>query len=302
MNGSQYNAAVLAAARNQPLGGTRRGGSSKPGHDWKVRVEPATDESRRQVRVYVGTGTVNDRVAAISYLRTDDPRGWKMPEDYRGIANATRLYGKDFALVDRLLTETSDPPHLLLETPSADGSDAGDFERVPDDRSRPPFFRTTAAFEKQLWRAVVFVSATPGRYSRIENRIHFPLPVRNTRFRVAARSRMPTTTAGVQSGSNFELARLYLLRDPAHPERDELHVEQRCFWSLWTTNVSPYLDFLPPILEAAELATLATLTAGGAGLVLGTVILGAEAILVDELLNAIADNFEKGASVEFWTA
>ncbi len=284
MTSEQFNAAVRAAARNQPLGGTRRGGSGEPWHHWKVRVEKADPSAEgNQYRVLIGPGAVNDSIAAITYLATGDPRQW---EPATSPATAT---------VDRLLTEPEDPPHLLIETPLA--ADLGDFERVPDDERRPSAFRSKADWEKQLWQCSVFVSATPANYGRVENRLHFPLPKRNTRFRVAARSRMPNTTFGVQLGGNFELARLYLLRDPTHAERDELLVQQLCFWSLWTANVSPYLDF---DVASPELPTFGV----GAGLADSFAQGQSEIsdIITGELFQRIAADFESAAHVEFWTA
>ena len=270
MNSTQFNELVRDAARNQPLRGVKRNAGGPSSHHWKTRVARVSGDPR-QWRCYVGPGVINDRVAAITYLRTGDPRGWEMPPDYPGIAAMQRIYGSGFTVVDRVLTEKQDRPHLLLTAPSEDGSDTGDFERVPDEY-REPFFMTEPMWKLDLWQAVVFATAAPRRYSRVENSLGFPAPTSTARFRVATRSRMPDLSPGIiAAGGQIELARLFLTRDPARPDRDAIHVQQRVFWSLATRNVEPLLD-IPALGE------------------IGNIVLG-----------GLSDLLGSGASVQFWS-
>lgn len=296
MESEAFNHLVAAAARKQPLRGVKRAGRGTGPHHWKVRTERVGDRDGRQWRVFVGPGAVNDRVAVITYLRENDPRGWTMPPDYPARGEMARFYGDAFPIVDRRLTELADPPHLLAETPL--GNDAGDFMRVPDDTRRPEFFRTPDRWKRQLWKASVFVSATPARFSRVENRLHFPLPTKNVRYRIGISEALPKTEGGVQAGGAHELARVYLLREPGNIEADEIFVQQRCFWSLWTMNVAPFFDLDPFVATASfPLIGLGGVGALGAvGLVLGF------NLVTDALFREIAAGFEKPSSVEFWSA
>ena len=299
MDSHEYNGLVAEAARRQILRGPKWESPGGGKHHWKTRTA-RFGEDPRQWRVSVEPGTVNDHPAVITYLRNGDPRGWTMPDDYARKDEAARFYGNDFAIVDRRLTERQDPPFLLAETPAAiDENDAGDFERVPDDERRPESFRTRDTIERQLWKASVFVSATPARFSRVENRLHFPLPTKNVRYRVGLASGLPRNPGGVvQAGGTHELARLFCLRTPGQPELDEVFVQQRCFWSLWTTNISPFLA----IDALGAVAGFPLIALGGVGAIgAATIAIGWD-LLTDLVFREAAAGFQKPASVEFWTA
>lgn len=286
MNATEYNALVRAAARNQPLRGVKRNGGGPANHHWKTRVSRLPGDPR-QWRCFVGPGAINDRVASITYLRTGDPRGWEMPDDYPGRAAMERLYGREFTAVDRVLTETGDRPHLLLTAPAAGAP--GDFEPVPD-AEREPFFMTEAMWEKEIHRAVVFATATPQRYTYVENALGFPIRPRLSRFLVAARPRLPALAPGVVgTGGHIALARLFLVRDPARPDLDTIHVQQLCYWSLFTRVIAPNLDIATPLIPTGDLPPA-----------FGVFVAGVEkAILL--AFDALADLIAQGARVEFWS-
>ncbi len=285
MTSREFNARVSEAERAQIIQGPRNESRGGIRCHWQASVERLPTHpvlpAARTWQVFVRPGTINDRVAAISYLRENDPRGWTVPENHPGAAEALRIYGANYGFIDRELTELLDPPHLLVTTPSAESSqDLGDFAAVAD-ASRPAFFRTLAAFDADLYRASVFVTAAPLRVSRVEDRLGFPLPTRNRRFRVHV-GQLPTRAATVASGGRFELHRLYLLRVPGRADLDRLYVQQRCFWSLWTANVEPnpfggFDPFLPP----------------------GLVDLFNE--LTDLVFDQVSNVLETAASTEFWT-
>ncbi len=321
MTSAEYNALVSRAAENQPLRGTRRDGTGPGPHHWRVSalrisakkqnewgINPldgtqyfsaAIFQRGGQVatpgwRIYVGAGTVNDRVAAITYRKENDPRGWKMPEGYPATAESQT--------VDRLLTERADPPHLLLTGPGEDSKAGGDFERVPDNiRARhPSAFRTREMWDLELWTAVVYVTAEPISSSIAWDRTGSPLPKRNGRFRIAARSRMPVQPLGTQSGGAHQLATLYLTRTPGEPERDRLYVQQRTFWSLWTANadISPFGVFDPFLGVGPGFGGI------GGGIVdaIGDATFAAIDIITLGTLSEIAELYSDASTVEFWTA
>lgn len=336
MNFEEFNTLARKAARNEILQGVppRRSAGDSP-HHWRVSWRRVSDSSQgssgadrpvasiqrvagggdfalnatgdpRLWRLFVGPGTVNDHMAAITYRRRGDPRGWIMPPDYPGIATAVKIYGPDFEMVDRLLTERINPPHLLVTTPSAvDAKDLGDFERVPDG-SRPAFFRTSAMWEQDLYSAALFVSAMPLRPSYVEGRTHFPLPTRIARFRIALRSRMPTRPPGVQIGGQFPLATIYLTRDPKNRNpvfTDTLHLRQRCYWSLWTANALPIdlLTIAGVLVDVAFAANLLPLILPSGALVAES-FLAANAIATNLLLDELSNIFNTASSVDFWSA
>ncbi len=292
MTATQYNALVSRAAQNQPLRGTRRDGTGPGPHHWRVAAQSLQDQS--QWRVFIGAGTVNDRVAAITYRRENDPRGWRMPDDYPATGESQT--------VDRLLTERLDPPHLLLTSPSVDGKDGGDFESIGDSiRARhPSAFRTREMWDLELWTAVVYVTAEPVSSSIAWDRLGFPLPTRNGRFRCAARSRMPAQPLGTQLGGAHQLATLYLTRTQGEPERDTLYVQQRSFWSLWTANadINPFGNFDPFLGQAPSF--------GGIGGGIADSIAQGTFATIDAItgiaLASIAELYSEASTVQFWTA
>jgi len=333
----EFNRLVRLALRNEPLRGLspRPGGAGSP-HHWEVSWRRVSDGSSgtasstvapvaglqrvagggrfalnatgdpRLWRIFVSPGTVNDHMAAITYRRAGDPRGWTMPPDHPGIPLAKKIYGPNWDLIDRLLTERTDPPHLLVATPHAtDPKDLGDFVRVRDD-SRPAFFRTAEMWDLDLYSAALFISAMPARPSYVEGVTHFPLPQRISRYRVMVRSVMPTVPPGVQLGGQFRLATLYLTRDPKHRDpvfTDTLHVRQLCYWSLWTANALPadLLTLTGAIVDLAFATNLLPLTLPSGALAAAS-ILAANAYATNLLLDELANIFDSASTVDFWSA
>lgn len=332
MTAHEYNLIVSRAAQNQPLRGTRRDGTGPGPHHWRVTAQRIgvkkqnewginpldgyqyfSEESRINPldgkaymgndkpkpkpgwRIYVGPGTVNDRVAAITYRREHDPRGWQMPENYPALDESPT--------VDRLLTERTDPPYLLLTGPGDTAAKTGgDFERIPDAlRARhPSAFRTREMWELELWTAVVFVTAEPVSSSIAWDRIGAPLPTRNGRFRIAARSRMPNQPLGTQHGGAHQLATLYLTRTPEKPERDALYVQQRTYWSLWTANadLSPFGNFDPFLGVGPGFGGI------GGGIVdaIGDATFATIDLITFGALSDISELYSDASTVQFWTA
>lgn len=288
MNAEEFNRKVEEALRNEPLRGVLRIEEGSDFHHWEISSRRAADPEQRRWRLFVSPGAVNDKVAAITYLRDGDPRGWIMPEDHPGIAMARRLYGSDFKLVDRLLTEREDPPHLLLTAPAEDGSDLGDFRRIEDaQRITPAFFRSAEMWELELYRASLFLTAQPQNFSYVENRLRLPVPTRNARFRLAVASRLPVDTEGVATGGQLEIARLFLTRDPRARSpivSDTLYVQPRRFWSFWTANAEPdpFGNFAATFGSADPTGAIEAITAAA--------------------FAAIGADLAAASSVEFWSA
>lgn len=275
----EFNDHVAAALRNRPLRGfTDDFGGGDLIHDWKTHVSPDY-ENPRLWRVLVEPGSVNDRMACISYLRVGDPRGWIMPDNHSQIEEMRKIYGDDFRFVDRRLTERLDPPHLLCLTPDAAGQDLGDFQLVPPD-DRPEALRGAAHWEFDCYRTSVFVTAMPLRASRVLDLLGFPVPSKNRRYRVYV-GKLPTRVATVLAGGHKELARLWLLRPPGQPLGDILEVEQRCFWSLRQMNAEPSLGGFDPFFRIPGLEIIDLITA--------------------LILDGVAGDFEAAASGEWWT-
>lgn len=320
MTAHEYNLIVRRAAEKQPLRGTTRLGGGPAPHHWRVTArrqytaknewginpldgtqyfsDPIFSQSGQITsdawRIYIGTGTINDRVATITYKRQGDPRGWEIPPDYPDQTGS--------ATVDRKLSEHIDPPFLLATAPNPAGTDPGDFRRMSDNdrRTYRSFFRTKEMWERELWTASVFVTAEPLTQGIAWDRIGFPLPARNGRFRCMVRPRMPATPQGTQLGGTHQLAELHLVRVPGKPQQDRLFIEQRCFWSLWTANadISPFGEFQPYLDTVTGLDVLAGGIAGaiaaGAYAFANAVTLGA--------LQEIANLYANASTVEFWTA
>jgi hypothetical protein len=321
MTAREYNALVRREAQNQPLRGTRSVGGAPGPHHWRVSARRQSTQKNgwhinpldgKQFfsdaifsqsgkftsdawRIYIEPGTVNDRMSRITYKVADDPRGWEMPANYRR-ENPTA------PTVDRKLSEHIDPPYLLAVAPSADGRDPGDFLRMSDEiRKRyRSIFRTREMWDCELWTASVFVTAEPLTQGIAWDRLGFPFPARNGRFRCMLRPQMPVTPSGTQLGGTHQLAELHLVRTPGKPERDRMFIEQRCFWSLWTANadISPFGEFQPYLDTARGLDGLA----GG---IAGAIAVGTYAFVDAVTLGAlqeIADLYASASTVEFWTA
>ncbi len=284
MSAAEFNAIARAGARQQVLSILERRTPAGIECHWQARAErflrPSLLDPQRTWSLFVRPGTINDRVAAISYRKSDDPRGWEPGPEHPALVAAEKTFGAGYVFADRELTEKQDPPYLLVTTPDAAGGDLGDFQRVQD-RARPEFFRDEQSFEADLYRASVFVTAAPLRVSRAENRLGLPVPTRNRRFRLHV-GPLPLRLVTVAAGGHFELHRVFLLRQPGQPEADQMFVQQRCFWSLWTANVAPDLfgnfdPFLPPgVFDLFNAFT-------------------------DILFGEVANVLESAGSAEFWT-
>jgi hypothetical protein len=154
-------------------------------------------------------------------------------------------------------------PALAIIAPNADATDLGSFQRVSDSQ-RPPWFRTATAWELDLYRCSVVVSATPPSVPDVLiPGVPFSLPPSTLvgalseaavrailaslglgeriacqplapPYRVRA-ARLPPVLDGT---ADFRLAYLYLTRAPgAAPEADRLEVQQTCFWNLAAFSV-----------------------------------------------------------------
>ncbi len=327
MTALEFNARVREASRHQRLPGhTRNRENRPPAHKWKVScdryvpapaqdfgINPLTGEpyfsasvfqhepppSPRLWRVDVGTGSVNQTPATIEYRRTGDPRGWEMPEGYVPFEAVKNILGSAYPFADRLMWEEP-RPFILVTAPSPDNpADLGGFIKTSNVR-RPPLFRTAEAWEKDLYQASVWVSVGFWRADPSLDLVRGKeAPRRLTRWRVFA-GRFPNSSDSIRVGTAKELARLYLLRDPAHPENDEMHVQQRTYWNLIARTVEPVFG-LGSALELAEAATLAVLPLGAGGLALGTALLAAEAALTEILLENLNDVLASTAEIDLWS-
>lgn len=295
MNALDYNRRVAELQRHQPLRGIEDFGTGGVRHDFMVR---ARKQSLREWVVTVSPGTVNDQMAAITYLRARDPRGWIMPEDHPQIPLMRRLYGDDFTIVDRLLTERP-APYLLLTTPDESGQDVADFRRVPDE-ARPAFFKSAAMWEKELLVAYVFVTAAPLRVSRAETLNGFPVATRARRFRIHA-GPLPNRLQTVQVGGHREIARLFLERTPGAPEADRIHIPQpqATCWNLWTASVQPSLDF-GHAFDPTPVPVFGI--GGGIGDGIAAGFFGAIDAITAGVLGGIADLLDQAATTEYWSA
>jgi hypothetical protein len=278
-------------------------------HKWKIRYSrvassdphPTGIDTARLWRIYVGSGCVNDEIACIQYLRTGDPRGWQMPANYGPFQSLARLYGKDYPFVDRPLYETSNPPHVLLTAPDTGEQDLGGFVALSP-LQRPPFFRTAAMWELNLYRAAVLVNQAPFRSdpASLNLAIGGAQPIR---WRIQA-GKVPAQVsgAGVSATSYALLARLYLTRKPGHPESDRLYIEQLCFWPLFSRSAinQSLLDLAGAVAQTAAGTDLAVLGLGVGGLILGEGLIGIEEGLTNLLLSQLDDIAASTSSVEFW--
>ncbi len=318
MTEREYNAVVRAAARNQRLGGTRRGGQATPSHHWRVTASPLPRKNEWGInpldgtqyfsdaifsqsgkfssdawRINIGPGTVNDRMACITYKVADDPRGWQPPPDYPLATGESQ--------VDRRINEQRDPPHLLAVAPSEDGKKPGDFRQMSDEdrRTYRSFFRTREMWDCELWTASVFVTAEPLTQGIAWDRLGFPLPARNGRFRCMVRPEMPAAVRGTQLGGQHQLAELHLVRVPGKPERDRMFVEQRCFWSLWTANadMNPFGEWNPFLGSPPGFGGIG----GGIADAFAQAAFAFADFITGQALQEIADLYAGASTVEFWS-
>ncbi len=209
-------------------------------HPWKVSAglwhdAPESYPAKPELlwRVDVASACINDLPVCMIYDRAHDARGWVMPDKYPAPKRGD--FGYNPVLVDRPLTEKTDPPFLVVQAPGAGQPVAQWKDFVPvADSIRPDFFKTEEMWSKTLMRAFVIASTDPAVAQQYEPR----LPPALKRFRVFAGKRPLRVTE--EGGGFVEIARLYLTRDPDNdPANDQLYVEQLVFWDLMAMILQP---------------------------------------------------------------
>jgi len=238
-------------------------------HPWKTRVTVGTKVGTWRVTML--PGYVNDNEATVGYLKTDDVRGWKMPETYP----VSRISG---TVCERSWREKDQPPFLALDTET-------DFSAVADG-ARPQAFRTADAWEKDLVVASVYLYSRPTWA--------FAGHVLPARYRTWA-GRLPVRPAfpfGVR-----ELARVYVLKGTA-PDDQQAFVKQMEFWDLAAETVEP-VKLLPYYVPTG--GSLDAIGASvGIGLI-GSALDAGGSMLTDSINAAFANIATETSSVEFWT-
>lgn len=182
--------------------------------------------------ISIRSGAILDQLPSILYRREGDPRGWDLPKDYVESEPVNSPW------VERdLLDDPSNPPILVVRDPDEAAAKSPDFTRIADkDRLaiEGGAFCSEADWGLELWRAHVVLTARPFRQSW--QSVSLPAP-RLNRFRLYTLRSRPSISAA--AGATFELATLYLLRDPQSPASARLKVRQHEWWGLWTTIVQP---------------------------------------------------------------
>lgn len=238
-------------------------------HPWRCTLQSGA--LPRQWRLTMKSGFVDDVEATVAYLAENDPRGWKMPENFP----ASRIH---HGVCERSWREKLDAPYLSLDL-------SRDFLPVPD-AARPAFFMTEAAWEKDLWMASVFLCARP--INLIAGRT---LPPRHRTWA----GKMPSAFTAYPYGIR-ELARVYVLAGSS-PEDAEAHLQHREFYDLHTAAVEP-VSLLP---DYKPINT----NFGGIGLGFADAALDGFNIVADSLtrqVNEALQNLRAGSStVEMWS-
>ena len=244
-------------------------------HPWRVtsrRPDIGGLDAGRAWRFDIEPGAINDACPAIPYRRKGDPRGWKGPST-------------GAAIVDReLIDDPTDPPWLLAMAPSARAKTADDFTLRPKS-TWPDYFAYEADDElkdAELWRAHVVLSALPLRSAALDPLL--PAPALR-RFRLYVTRRLPAIAAA-DAGGWVELATLWLLRtDRTQPDADQMHVEPKEFWPLWSAIVQPGADLVSSLDEITKDV--------GQG--------GVNQLLADLVRDDVAEDLVGAAFVSFWT-
>lgn len=232
---AQHNGVLDHLARNLIVGVIgEQTESSNFSHPWKVKVQPfekregSTLDPAANWRIDLRAGTMNDTLPVIPFRRQNDPRGWQPPSGYVDPAPSNSPW------IDRdVLDDLDDPPFLVAR-------ETRDFTRIADkDRIKVESGAFCGAddWERELWRAHVLLSATP---HVINIGPDLPSPKLN-RLRLYLVPTLPTTTIA-PAGVAFELATLYLLRDPDGRDASELRVRQREHWPIWAEIIQPVSD------------------------------------------------------------
>lgn len=263
--------------------------------------------------VTVGEGCVNDFPASIEYLAQGDPRGWIMPDNYPRYQYLQKLYGQAYPFVDRpMWDDGTGAPFLLLTAPNANASDLGGFIKTPDGL-RPDFFRTADMWARDLYQASVMVTVTPFEADPAEVNLAISGP-RLIRWRVLCGQIPSNTTGNTNAGSGAtgiatqELARIYLVRTPNHPELDDTYVQQIVFWDLMAQSILdiPLLEVIGLSAAAAGALDLGLLavaagSGSGAGLAIATAMVGLSAAVVQLVVTNVQQIIAATSGVAFWT-
>ena len=230
-------------------------------HPWRVRAQrfepPAASTIAPEAawRIDIAAGAINDTAPVILYHREKDPRGWQKPADY---SERSTPDSRPSTFLERdLLDDPEDPPCLVAFDPPS-----GDFEQIPDERRitiERGAFCSAEAWELELWRSHVVLTADPGQ-SRLFDITLPPPKLARYRFSISAKQPPPNVGGFARAGGTFVLAKLYLLRDPGSPADAVLRVKQEEFWPLWAAIAQPGRD-LPAIpfplpVNLDELATV----------------------------------------------
>ena len=287
----QHNGLVKALLRSRMLGVIPRFGAPTPyPHCWRVTADrfEATKTSKLDPkttwRLDVTAGTVNDGLAAIPYLRDQDPRGWVQPPDYTAASTSSSNLT---AWIDRdSLDDLDNPPFLVIRDPSVNATSSNEWTYIPDNL-RPHLeggaFCGADDWKLELWRAHVLLSAVPLKTYWLAGAL---TPPALKRYRLYTAGVKPGISFAAQSGGWLEIATLYLLRDPKAKDpiaTGEIRVRQRVFWPLWVTIVQPggaLLDATQTSLQGIDYLT-------------GLFTAPSEAGLISTL--------QSSASVEWWT-
>jgi hypothetical protein len=279
-------------------------------HPWRTTVEritlPGTTSATGGTwKVMVRAGCINDQLAAYTYRKQGDPRGWTMPAGFVSAFN----YGPNSQVVDRTSFDSDslwNPPWLLTTGPDYAAQNLGDYQ--PYVGERPAYFTGvntlivsnlgriggaqnggtgTDITDWPLFTAGVICSATPIK-ATLDFTKYIPAATTQLKHFRLYTGQMPIQTDNVDAGGAIELARLYLLRNPAAPVTgDQLFVEQLHFWCMQSIAVQPSLS----------IGTLEGSIDSG----LGDFGLGALGILSDEFLDDAQNLLNESQTIEFFT-
>lgn len=267
-------------------------------HPWDVSVSRLEDRaamklpSVRTWRADVRAAGINDVLPTMLYRRADDPRGWSLPDDFAAPVKGDSDY--DPVWIERdVLDDAEDPPFLALRAPGKN-DEPHDMTKVPD-AEREDAFKDEASWALELWRAHVLLTASPLAVVGLQSAA-FP-PPRLARYRLAVAARLPSPTFGARTGGWFELATLFLLRDPQAPEDAEMFVRQREFWPMWAAIVQPGAD-IPGLVTNQPLDLVTGLPLADFAIATAN---ATNQILADLALAEIEQILEGTSSVEAWT-